>query len=182
VLAGSAALLVGAAVAGVGVALHDRTGDQPVTGALPAAASAPAAGSAAAPPNGVLPSRPAGYTGGMPRTAAQWAALGRAYDEAQQYPQALAAYEMALKLQPGADDVVLLRDDVLVRSGRPADALPTLEQLAARYPDNPDVLLILGLAQNRTGAAAGAATLRRFLQLAPDSPAAPGVRKLLGQQ
>jgi cytochrome c-type biogenesis protein CcmH len=118
----------------------------------------------------------------MPRTAAQWAALGRAYDEAQQYPQALAAYEMALKLQPGADDVVLLRDDVLVRSGRPADALPTLEQLAARYPDNPDVLLILGLAQNRTGAAAGAATLRRFLQLAPDSPAAPGVRKLLGQQ
>jgi cytochrome c-type biogenesis protein CcmH len=118
----------------------------------------------------------------MPRTAQQWVTLGRAYDKAEQYPQALAAYAMALKLQPGADAVVLMRDDVLVRSGKPADALPTLKRLAARYPDNPDVLLILGLAQNRTGDAAGAATLRRFLQLAPDSPAAPGVRKLLGQQ
>jgi cytochrome c-type biogenesis protein CcmH len=118
----------------------------------------------------------------MPQTADQWASLGRAYDKAGQYPQALAAYDMALTLQPGADDVVLMRDDVLVRSGKPADALPTLKQLAARYPDNPDVLLILGLAQNRTGDAAGAATLRTFLQLAPDSPAAPGVRKLLGDQ
>jgi cytochrome c-type biogenesis protein CcmH len=118
----------------------------------------------------------------MPQTARQWVSLGRAYDKDGQYPQALDAYAMALKLQPGADDVVLLRDDVLVRSGRPADALPTLRQLSTRYPDNPDVLLILGLAQNRTGDAAGAATLRRFLQLAPDSPAAPGVRRLLGDR
>jgi cytochrome c-type biogenesis protein CcmH len=185
-LVGSTALLVAAAGAGVGVALHARSGDQPVTGALPAAAStaapAPAGGTAAAPPGGVLPSPPPGYSGGMPRTAQQWVTLGRAYDKAEQYPQALAAYAMALKLQPGADAVVLMRDDVLVRSGKPADALPTLKRLAARYPDNPDVLLILGLAQNRTGDAAGAATLRRFLQLAPDSPAAPGVRKLLGDQ
>jgi cytochrome c-type biogenesis protein CcmH len=174
-LAGSAALVVLAAGVGVGVALHGRSGGQPATGALPAAASPPAAAPALASP-------PPGYTGGMPQTAGQWVSLGRAYDKDGQYPQALAAYAMALKLQPGADDVVLLRDDVLVRSGRPADALPTLRQLSTRYPDNPDVLLILGLAQNRTGDAAGAATLRRFLQLAPDSPAAPGVRRLLGDR
>jgi cytochrome c-type biogenesis protein CcmH len=153
-----------------------------VTGALPAAASAPASRPAAAPPGGALPSAPPGYTGGMPQTEQQWVSLGRAYDQAGQYPQALAAYDMALKLKPGADDVVLMRDDVLVRSGRPADALPTLKQLGARYPDNPDVLLILGLAQDRTGDAAGAGTLRKFLQLAPNSPAAPGVRKLLGDR
>jgi cytochrome c-type biogenesis protein CcmH len=181
-LVGSTAVVVVAAGAGVGLALHGRSGDQPVTGALPAAASAPAAGTAGAPPNGVLPSPPPGYSGGMPRTADQWVSLGRAYDKAAQYPQALAAYGMALKLRPGADDVILLRDDVLVRSGKPADALPTLRGLATRYPDNPDVLLILGLAQNRTGDSGGAATLRHFLQLAPDSPAAPGVRKLLGDQ
>jgi len=178
-LAGSAALVVLAGGVGIGLALHGRSANQPITGALPAAASAPANGT---PASGALPSAPPGYTGGMPQTADQWVTLGRAYDKAGQYPQALAAYGMALKLQPGADDVVLMRDDVLVRSGKPADALPTLTQLGAKYPDNPDVLLILGLAQNRTGDAAGKATLRKFLELAPGSPAAPGVRKLLGDQ
>jgi cytochrome c-type biogenesis protein CcmH len=178
-LVGSAGLVVLAGGVGIGLALQGRSGNQPITGALPAAASAPAQG---IPAGGALPSAPPGYTGGMPQTAGQWVTLGRAYDKAGQYPQALAAYGMALKLQPGADDVVLMRDDVLVRSGKPSDALPTLTQLGSKYPDNPDVLLILGLAQNRTGDAAGKATLRKFLQLAPDSPAAPGVRKLLGDQ
>jgi cytochrome c-type biogenesis protein CcmH len=181
-LVGSAGLVVLAGGVGIGLALHGRSANQPITGALPAAASAPANGTTATPPGGALPSAPPGYTGGMPRSADQWVTLGRAYDKAGQYPQALAAYGMALKLQPGADDVVLMRDDVLVRSGKPADALPTLTQLGAKYPDNPDVLLILGLAQNRTGDAAGTATLRKFLELAPDSPAAPGVRKLLADQ
>lgn len=188
-LVGSAAALVVVAGAGVGMALENRAPGQPVTGnPLPAAAAAPATGgtapadgSAGTPPNGVLPSPPPGYTGGMPTTAPQWVTLARAYDKARRYPQALAAYGMALRLEPGADDVVLMRDDVLVRSGQPQQALSSLRQLAARYPDNTDVLLILGLAQNRTGDPAAPATLAKFLQLAPDSPAAPGVRHLLGQ-
>jgi cytochrome c-type biogenesis protein CcmH len=115
----------------------------------------------------------------MPQTPADWVQLGRAYDAADQPGQAVAAYDMALRLQPDADSVLLLRADVLVRSGHADQALPDLQQLDARHPDTPDVLLVLGLAQNRTGDPAGDATLRRFLQLDPGSPAAPGVRKLL---
>ena len=105
--------------------------------------------------------------------------LGRAYDAAGQPDQAVAAYSMALQLQPDADSVLLMRADVLVRSGHADRALPDLQQLDARHPDTPDVLLVLGLAQNRTGAPEAAATLGRFLELDPGSPAAPGVRKLL---
>jgi cytochrome c-type biogenesis protein CcmH len=178
VLVGTVAVVAGGAGLGLGLAAHGRGTGAPLTGdAVPAAASASAASSAAP-----VAAPPAGWTGGMPRSAGDWVALGQAYDKQQQYVQALAAYDMALKLQPGADDVVLLRDDVLVRSGKPADALPTLRQLGQRYPGNPDVLLILGLAQNRTGDPAAAGTLEQFLRLAPDSPAAPGIRKLLGQQ
>ena len=115
----------------------------------------------------------------MPRTAAEWVQLGRAYDTAGQADQAVAAFDMALRLQPDADVVLLLRADVLVRSGRAEQALPDLQHLDASHPDTADVLLVLGLAQNRTGAPEAAATLRRFLELDPGSPAAPGVRKLL---
>jgi cytochrome c-type biogenesis protein CcmH len=116
----------------------------------------------------------------MPRSVDDWVALGRAYDRNRQLDQAAAAYTMALRLQPADDGVLLLRADVLVRSGRAAQALPDLEGLNGRHPDTPDVLLVLGLAENRTGAPAADATLRRFLRLAPDSPAVPGVRRLLG--
>jgi cytochrome c-type biogenesis protein CcmH len=172
------AVTVGAAgvvlvAAGVGAALavdHGRgTGAQTAA----AATSVPASGGTGA------PAPPAGWTGGMPQTPEQWVQLGRAYDGAGQPDQAVAAYDMALRLQPDADAVLLLRADVLVRSGHADQALPDLRQLDARHPDTPDVLLVLGLAQNRTGDPAGDATLRRFLQLEPGSPAAPGVRRLL---
>jgi len=176
VAVGALAVLVVAGGAAVALTVQARGAGEPAVGASPAATTATVAaggGGPAAPPPG--------WTGGMPQSADQWVALGRAYDKAHQLPQAVAAYGMALRLQPGADDVLLLRADVLVRSGRPADALPDLKALDARHPGTPDVLLILGLAQNRTGSPAATATLQRFLQLAPDSPAAPGVRKLLGQ-
>ena len=115
----------------------------------------------------------------MPQGPAEWVTLGRSYDRAQQYEQAVAAYEMALQLDPTDESVVLMRADVLVRSGHPADALPTLVELDERHPDTADVLLLLGLAQHQTGEPAAAETLRRFLELAPDSPAAPGVQALL---
>ena len=178
VAVGALAVLVVAGGAAVALTVQARGAGEPAVGASPAATTvtvAAAGGGPAAPP-----SVPPGWTRGMPQSADQWVALGRAYDKAHQLPQAVAAYGMALRLQPGADEVLLLRADVLLRSGQPADALPDLEALDGRHPDTPDVLLILGLAQNRTGSPAATATLQRFLQLAPDSPAAPGVRKLLG--
>jgi cytochrome c-type biogenesis protein CcmH len=169
-LASGAALLV---AAGAGVFVTVRSAVPPGSGGGQAVA-------AATTPAPAVPSPPPGWTGGMPRTAEDWVSLGRAYDKAHQLPQAVAAYDMALRLQPGDDGITLLRADVQVRSGDAAQALPDLRQLRDRHPDNPDVLLVLGLAENRTGSADADATLRRFLQLAPDSPAAPGVRTLLG--
>jgi cytochrome c-type biogenesis protein CcmH len=161
--------------AGVGVALAvDRAAVDRGAGAEAATAN-----TAAAPSGGAAPSPPAGWTGGMPQTPEEWVQLGHAYDADQQPAQAVAAYSMALQLQPDAESVLLLRADVLVRSGQADQALPDLQQLDARHPDTPQVLLVLGLAQNATGAPEAPATLRRFLELDPGSPAAAGVRKLL---
>lgn len=117
-----------------------------------------------------------------PTDVQAWIALGRAYDRTGQFTETLAAYDKALALQPGSDDVALLRAGVLVRAGSAREALPVLTSLAARFPDNPDTLLLLGLAQDKTGVPAATATLRRFLQLAPDAPTAPGVRSLLARR
>ncbi|SFE82885.1 cytochrome c-type biogenesis protein CcmH [Blastococcus tunisiensis] len=165
---GSLVLVAGAAVVAVVLTAGDGT---------PAAAGPQAQpeveGSSATGPEELLVA-----TQQRPDDPAAWVALGRAYDHAGEYADALAAYDRALALRP-ADDVVLLRAGLLVRAGSPAEALPVLAELAGRYPDEPDVLLLLGLAQDRTGDAQGATTLRRFLELDPDSPAAPGVRRLL---
>lgn len=175
VTVGAVGLVLVAAATGVVLTVRDRGAADPVTGdALVGIAAA-----TGAPGTGGVPSAPPGAPAGMPQTPAEWVALGRAYDRAQEFTQAVAAYDMALQLQPAADDVVLMRADVLVRSGNPGAALPTLAELADRYPDNPDVLLILGLAQNGTADPSATTTLRRFLELAPDSPAAAGVRNLL---
>lgn len=108
-----------------------------------------------------------------------WLALGRALDAGAQFGPALAAYDRSLQLRPQADDVAVLRAGVLVRAGSPTEALPVLEQLAARYPDDPDTVLLLGIAQHKTQAPAAPDTLRRYLELAPYSAAAAGVRDLL---
>lgn len=158
--------------AGVGIALAVDRGSTSGAGGTVAAATSGAA-------TGAPPEAPAGWVGGMPQTVEEWVTFGRAYDRDSRPDQAVAAYTMALQMQPDADSVLLMRADVLVRSGHPDQALPDVRQLDARHPDTPDVLLVLGLAQNRTGAPEGGATLRRFLELDPDSPAAPGVRHLL---
>jgi cytochrome c-type biogenesis protein CcmH len=170
VVAGFVVLVVASAGIAVILGVRDRgAGDVP-TGDGPGAVAAATAS---------VPADLLAGTQERPGDPAAWVALGRAYDRDERWPEAVAAYDRALELQPAADDVALLRAGVLVRAGSPAEALPTLQDLAGRYPDNPDVLLILGLAQEGAGAGDATATLRRFLELAPDSPAAPGVRSLL---
>ncbi|TQN42549.1 cytochrome c-type biogenesis protein CcmH [Blastococcus colisei] len=169
VTAGAAVVLLTLAGVGVGTAMGNRGAGDPVTGDVPVAAE-PAPGVAAL----------RAEAEARPQDPAAWLALGRALDRARQFDPAVEAYDRALALQPAADDVALLRGNVLVRAGRGAEAVPTMRELAGRYPDDPDVLLVLGLAQEAAGAPEATDTLRRFLELAPDSPAAPGVRALLG--
>ena len=161
-------------VAGTGAALAMgvRTrgaGDLP-TGDLPGAVAAPGL------------SQLITATRDRPKDPQAWIALGRAYDAAGELFQALRSYDRALSLQPQADDVQLLRASILVRGGSVGEALPILTELAARHPDDPDTLLVLGNAQDILERPEAEATLRRFLDLAPDAPAAGVVRERLGQR
>lgn len=70
----------------------------------------------------------------------------------------------------------------LLRSGEPKAALHIASAVQSAYPDDPDALLILGLAQRATATVGGDRTLGRFLAAAPDHPAAPEVRRLLGRE
>ncbi|MBW3640440.1 MAG: cytochrome c-type biogenesis protein CcmH [Actinobacteria bacterium] len=169
-----AVLVVASAGTALAMAVRTRgagdlpTGDLP--GGSPAAAAAPAA-------PGLAELTAAARE--RPDDPDAWLALGRALDAGARFGPALAAYDRALQLRPQADDVAVLRAGVLVRAGSPTEALPVLEQLAGRYPDDPDTVLLLGIAQHKTGAPAAPATLRRYLELAPYSSAAAGVRDLL---
>ena len=168
------ALTVLGLVVGTGAALAVgvRTrgaGDLP-TGDLPGSAAAPGLSQLVA------------ITRDRPLDPQAWVALGRAYDAAGELAEALVSYDRALSLQPGADDVQLLRAAVLVRGGSVAEALPVLVGLAARHPDDPDTLLVLGNAQDILDRPEAEVTLRRFLELAPDAPAAAAVRERLAQR
>jgi len=94
-----------------------------------------------------------------PQDGQAWLALGRAYEELEQYAPAVEAYDQALRYG-GGDDAALQRAGVLVRMGSPGEALPALQDLATRRPGDADTVLLLGLAQQATGAPEAAATLR----------------------
>jgi cytochrome c-type biogenesis protein CcmH len=163
-----------ALLAGTGAALtvgvRSRGASDLPTGDLPGAAAAPGLAQLVS------------ATRERPKDPQTWIALGRAYDAGGELVEALRSYDRALVLTPDADDVQLLRAGILVRGGRVFEALPVLTELAARNPDDPDTLLILGSAQDILGRAEADVTLRRFLELAPDAPAAAVVRERLAQR
>ena len=163
------ALLAGTGAA-LAVGVRSRgVGDLP-TGDLPGPAAAP----------GLLQLTAA--TRERPSDPQAWIALGRAYDAGGELVEALESYDRALALRPDADDVQLLRAAILVRGGSVGEALPVLSELGVRHPDDPDTLLVLGNAQDILGRPEADVTLRRFLELAPDAPAAAVVRERLAQR
>ncbi|RQW94051.1 tetratricopeptide repeat protein, partial [Micromonospora globispora] len=87
-------------------------------------------------------------------------------------------YREALRDRP--DDTIRLRlAFALLRAGDPAGAERTAREVLARTPDSPDGLLVLGLAQRGNRSTEAARTLRRFLSVAPQHPAAPEISRLL---
>jgi cytochrome c-type biogenesis protein CcmH len=163
------ALLAGAGAA-LTVGVRFRGASDLPTGDLPGQAAAPGLSQLTA------------ATRERPEDPQAWVALGRAYDAGGELVEALRSYDRALALVPDADDVQLLRATILVRGGSAGEALPVLTELAARHPDDPDTLLILGIAQNILARPEAEGTLRRFLELAPDAPAAAVVRERLAQR
>ncbi|GAA2706329.1 cytochrome c-type biogenesis protein CcmH [Micromonospora olivasterospora] len=104
--------------------------------------------------------------------------LARDLEEQQRYDAAARMYEEALRDRP--DDAIRLRlAFALLRAGDSAGAEESARAVLARAPDSPDGLLVLGLAQRDRRSPEAAATLRRFLALAPQHPAAAEIRRLV---
>ncbi|WP_187398824.1 cytochrome c-type biogenesis protein [Micromonospora sp. WP24] len=105
--------------------------------------------------------------------------LARDLEQQQRYEAAAGLYRDALRERP--DDGVQLRlAFALLRAGDAAGAERTVREVLARAPDSPDGLLVLGLAQRSIRPKDAPQTLRRFLTVAPQHPAATEISRLLG--
>ncbi|MFG1951614.1 cytochrome c-type biogenesis protein CcmH [Micromonospora sp. NPDC048830] len=105
-------------------------------------------------------------------------ALARDLEAQRRYDAAARMYEEALRDRP--DDAIRLRlAFALLRAGDAAGAEDSARRVLARAPDAPDGLLVLGLAQRDRRSPGAAATLRRFLTVAPGHPAAAEIRRLV---
>lgn len=159
----------------VGITLARTIGARPA-GAVPTGAFA--TGPSTAPPVGLA--APADATRSHPNDATSWLAYATALDEAGRLAAAEPNYRKALALDPAN---VAAREQfgwLLTRGGSPTEALTILRPLTLQRPDDPYVVLLVGLAQRGGNQPQATTTLRRYLHLAPHSPQAPLVRQLLG--
>lgn len=109
-----------------------------------------------------------------------WVSLARSWEDQQKYDEAVEAYRKALEARPDAESVRTQLAFDLLRADHAEEAGRMVRETAAKSgPDQPMALLVLGLAQRRQHAPAAASTLRTFLRVAPDHPAAAQVRRLL---
>lgn len=139
-------------------------------------AASPSGGAGAAREDAATVSQQAGSS----RAPRNWAALARDLDDQGKYDAAIRAWRRAHRARPGSAAVRTRLAFDLVRQGRPGEAEP-LVRTTARQPGRYRALglLVLGLAQRAQHDPTAAHTLRRFLDVAPDHPAAPEVRRLL---
>jgi cytochrome c-type biogenesis protein CcmH/NrfF len=107
------------------------------------------------------------------------AALAQSLANVGRYTEAAQVYQDAVGQRPDDDALRLKLAFALLRAGQPAATAEIAGQVLDRTPDEPQALLLLGLAQRAEGSPEAERTLRRFLSLAPDHAAAPGVRRLL---
>lgn len=131
------------------------------------------------------PARAAATAGSGASTAdlggGDWVDVARDLDHQGSYQDAARAWRHALEASPGSAMVRTRLGFDLLRLHRPGTAV-RLVRGPARAPGDYRSLamLVLGLAQRDLGDAAAPRTLRAFLRLDPDHPAAPQVRRLLG--
>ena len=104
--------------------------------------------------------------------------LARSLESQGNFAAAADLYREAATARP--DPAIRLRlAFALLRADRAAEALPIAEQAQAQTPRDPDALLILGLVQRAAGKPEADQTLSRFLEAAPNHPAADQVRAVL---
>lgn len=94
-------------------------------------------------------------------------ALARGLADAGRLDEAVTAYRDVLARNPSNARTRLLLAGTLLRAGDPASAGAEAEAVLAAAPDDPDALLLLGIAQAEQGDGTAAASLRRYLDVAP---------------
>jgi cytochrome c-type biogenesis protein CcmH len=117
-----------------------------------------------------------------PLTADDWSQVGTSLESQHDYAGAARAYRRAVHLRPASGALRIRLGFDLLRAGRAGDAVPVVRPLS-RHPgsERPMALLVLGLAQRSRHDPAASHTLRTFLKVAPNHPAAAQVRRLLAQ-
>lgn len=108
-----------------------------------------------------------------------WLAYATALDHAGRLTDAEPAYRTTLALDPSSTPAHEQLAWLLTRGGSPTQALSLLAPLTQQRPDDPQVVLLVGVAQRGAGQPQAGATLRRYLRLAPNSVQAPYVQSLL---
>jgi tetratricopeptide (TPR) repeat protein len=76
---------------------------------------------------------------------------GLLLEQGDRVPDAIASYRRVLEIDPGRDDARLHLGDLLVALGQAAEALPHLEYLCRRQPDNLEAQVDLARCQDRLG-------------------------------
>lgn len=114
-----------------------------------------------------------------PDQESAWLALGLADDASGNLVLAYQDYQHAARIAPADLQPKLLIASVLVRGGSPAQAVALLRPLLASHPNDPNLLLTLGVAEHDAHQPTAAATLRRLLAVDPTNPHAAQVRALL---
>lgn len=137
-------------------------------------AAVAAAGAAVAPdPPAAAPatSRPAD-------PVAEQLSRGQRLEQQGDFASAADAYRAAAQLRP-EPRIQLHLAFALLRAEQPAEAAKVAGEVLAERPDDPEALLMLGLAQRAERSPEAVPTLRRFVRLAPDHPAAAEIRRLI---
>jgi cytochrome c-type biogenesis protein CcmH/NrfG len=118
-----------------------------------------------------------------PKNAAAWVALGNALMDAGRYGEAVDAYGKALALDPKNVDVRVDMGTCLKNSGKPQKAV---EEYRRALQINPNHVyahrnMAVALAFDLHDKKAGAREFEKYLELAPNAPDAPEIRKTVQQ-
>jgi tetratricopeptide (TPR) repeat protein len=102
---------------------------------------------------------------------------GRAWERVGAYAKAAADYEAAVGADPGHDEARLRLANAYLEDRDPRRALPHLELLRGRRPDDPEVLIRLAFAWNALGRLPESlALIDEVLERHPDNPTALSAR------
>ncbi|WP_158554089.1 cytochrome c-type biogenesis protein CcmH [Micromonospora deserti] len=114
-----------------------------------------------------------------PDEVGPWLSLGRALEHRGRLAEAAQAYERAVRLDPKDSPAAFRLAFAYARSGQAERARPLLQEILARDARHTEALLLLGMLQHEAGQPEASETLRRFLEVAAEHPAAAAVRRLL---